>query len=123
MVLNETSKTLEKRDVNNSKLLQDNFEFLRQEILSKNKLINYLMEKQTTTPNLVTSAKNQEKIQEIYKILMFHNNNNNIYKVNIYNNIFYTNTILVKINYILSMELFKQTFEHKIAKNLTPRIH
>ena len=35
LVLNETSKTLEKRDVNNSKLLQDNFEFLRQEILSK----------------------------------------------------------------------------------------
>ena len=82
------------------------------------------MEKQTTTLNLVTSAKNQEKTQEIYKILMFHNNsNNNIYKVNIYNNIFYTNTILVKINHILSMKLFKRSLERKIAKNLTPRIH
>ena len=37
LVLNETSKTLEKRDANKSKLLQDNF--LRQEILSKDKLI------------------------------------------------------------------------------------
>ena len=59
LVLNETSRTLEKRDVNNSKLLQDNFEFLRQEILSKDKLIHYLMETQTTILNLVTSAKNQ----------------------------------------------------------------
>ena len=64
MVLNETSKTLEKRDVNNSKLLQDNFEFLRQEILSKAKLINYLMETQTAILNLATSAKNQENTQE-----------------------------------------------------------
>ena len=39
LVLNETSKTREKRDVNNSKLLQENFEFLCQEILSKDKLI------------------------------------------------------------------------------------
>ena len=35
MVLNETSKTLEKRDASNSKLLQDKFELLRKEILSK----------------------------------------------------------------------------------------
>ena len=35
LVLNETSRTLEKRDVSNSKLLQENFEFLRREILSK----------------------------------------------------------------------------------------
>ena len=35
LVLNETSKALEKRDVSNSKLLQENFEFLRKEILSK----------------------------------------------------------------------------------------
>ena len=34
------------------------------EILSKDKLINYLMETQTTILNLVTSAKNQEKTQE-----------------------------------------------------------
>ena len=53
---------------------------------------------------------------------MFQNNNSDIYKVNIYNNIFRTNTTLVEINYILSMTLFKRTFEHKIAKN-TPRIH
>ena len=32
LVLNETSKTLEKGHVSNSKLLQDNFEFLRKEI-------------------------------------------------------------------------------------------
>ena len=64
MVLNETSKTLEKPDVSNSKLLQDNFEFLRKEILSKDKLVNYLMNTQTTILNLVTSAKNQEKTQE-----------------------------------------------------------
>ena len=64
MVLNETTKTLEKRDINNSKLLQDNFEFLRQEILSKDKLINYLMETQSTILNLATSSKNQEKRQE-----------------------------------------------------------
>ena len=51
LVLNQTSKALEKRDVNNSKLLQDNFEFLRQEILSKDKLINCLMEKETTILN------------------------------------------------------------------------
>ena len=41
LVLNETSKTWEKRDVNNSKLLQENFEFLCQEILSKDKLITW----------------------------------------------------------------------------------
>ena len=29
LILNETSQTLEKRDVSNSKLLQDNFELLR----------------------------------------------------------------------------------------------
>ena len=58
LVLIETSETLEKRDVSNSKLLQDNFEFLRMEVLSKDKLINYLMEIQTTILNLVTSAKN-----------------------------------------------------------------
>ena len=34
------------------------------EILSKDKLINYLMETQTAILNLVTSAKNQEKTQE-----------------------------------------------------------
>ena len=64
MTLNETSKTLEKPDVSNRKLLQDNFEFLRKEILSKDKLVNYLMNTQTTILNLVTSAKNQEKTQE-----------------------------------------------------------
>ena len=57
-------KTLEKRGVSSSKLLQNNFEFLRKQILSKDKLINYLMETQTTILNLVTSAKNQEKKQE-----------------------------------------------------------
>ena len=64
MVLNETSKTLEKRDVRNRKLLHDNFEFLRKEILSKDNLITYLMETQTTILNLVTSAKNQKKTLE-----------------------------------------------------------
>ena len=29
LILNETSQTLEKRDISNSKLLQDNFELLR----------------------------------------------------------------------------------------------
>ena len=57
-------KTLEKRGVSSSKLLQNNFEFLRKQILSKDQLINYLMETQTTILNLVTSAKNQEKKQE-----------------------------------------------------------
>ena len=33
-------------------------------MLSKDKLINYLMETQTTILNLVTSTKNQEKTQE-----------------------------------------------------------
>ena len=51
LVLNQTSKALEKRGVNNSKLLLDDFEFLRLEILSKDKLINYLMGKQTTILN------------------------------------------------------------------------
>ena len=64
MVLNETSKTLEKRDVSNSKLLQYNFEILCKDILSKDKLINYLMETETTIINLVLSAKNQEKTLE-----------------------------------------------------------
>ena len=63
-VLNETSKTLEKRDVSNSKLLKDNFELLPKEILSKDRLINYLMETQITILNLVSSAKNQKKTQE-----------------------------------------------------------
>ena len=35
LVLKEASKTLEKRDINNSKLLQENFELLRKEIPSK----------------------------------------------------------------------------------------
>ena len=52
---------------------------------------------------------------------MFHNNNNKIYKVNTYKNLFYANTTLVKINHNLSMKLFKPTFEHKIAKNLNVR--
>ena len=66
LVLNESSKTLEKLDPNNSKLLQDNFEFFRQEILSKD---NYLMETQTAILNLVTLAKYQEKnIGEITKV-------------------------------------------------------
>ena len=64
LILNQTSKTLEKRGVNNSKLLQDNFEFLCQEILSKDKLVNYSMETQTKILNLATSARNQEKTQE-----------------------------------------------------------
>ena len=64
LVLNETSKTLVKPDVSNSKLLQDNFEFLRKGILSKNKSINYLMETQSIILNLVNSVKNQEKTQE-----------------------------------------------------------
>ena len=34
------------------------------EILSKDKLIKYLMETQTAILNLVTSAKNQEKTQK-----------------------------------------------------------
>ena len=38
LILNEASKTLEKPDVSNSKLPQDNFAFLRKEILSKDKL-------------------------------------------------------------------------------------
>ena len=64
LVLNESSKTLEKLDPNNSKLLQDNF--VRQEILSKD---NYLMETQTAILNLVTLAKYQEKnIGEITKV-------------------------------------------------------
>ena len=67
LVLNEATQTLEKRDINNSKLLQDNFEFLRQEILSKDKLINYLMETQSTILNLATSSKNQEKDRRNYK--------------------------------------------------------
>ena len=43
LVLHETLKTLEKRDVSNSKLLQENFEYLRKETLSKDKLIKNLM--------------------------------------------------------------------------------
>ena len=39
LVLNRTSKTLEKGDVSDSNLLQDNFEFLRKKILSKDKLL------------------------------------------------------------------------------------
>ena len=39
LVLNKTSKTLEKGDVSDSNLLQDNFEFLRKKILSKDKLL------------------------------------------------------------------------------------
>ena len=39
LVLNETSKTLDKCDISSSKLLQKKFEFLREEILSKDKLI------------------------------------------------------------------------------------
>ena len=61
-ISNLTNK--EKRDVSNSKLLHDNFEFIRKEILSKDKLINYLMGTQTTILNLATSAKNQEKTHE-----------------------------------------------------------
>ena len=38
------------------------------EILSKDKLIKYLMETQTAILNLVTSAKNQEETQENTKI-------------------------------------------------------
>ena len=38
LVLHETLKTLEKLHVRNSKLLQKNFEFLRKEILSKDKI-------------------------------------------------------------------------------------
>ena len=53
---------------------------------------------------------------------MFYNNNK-IYKVNTYNDIFRANTSLFKINHNLSMKLFKRTFEYKIAKNRTPRIH
>ena len=34
---------------------------------------------------------------------MFHNNNNKIYEVNIYTNIFYANTIIAKTNINLSM--------------------
>ena len=64
LVLNETSKTLEKLDVSNSKLLKHNFELVRKGILSKDRLINYLMETQTTILNLVSSAKNQKKTQE-----------------------------------------------------------
>ena len=59
-VLHETLKTLEKREISNSKLLQENFEFL----LSKDKLIKYLLETQTTILNLVISVKNQEKTQD-----------------------------------------------------------
>ena len=38
---------------------------------------------------------------------LFHNNKNNkFYKDSIYNNIFYVDTTLVKINHKLSMKLF-----------------
>ena len=45
-------------------ITQGHFEFLRQEILSKDEFIKYLMETQTTILNIVTSEKNQEKTQE-----------------------------------------------------------
>ena len=50
-------------------ITQGHFEFLRQEILSKDEFIKYLMGTQTTILHVVTSEKNQEKTQEKkYKI-------------------------------------------------------
>ena len=65
---------------------------------------------QTAILNVVISIKIQEKIQKKKKMIikkLFHNKKNNkFYKDSIYNNIFYVNTTLVKINHKLSMKLF-----------------
>ena len=56
IVLQETLKFLEQRDIRNSKLLLENFKFPRKEILSKDEFSKYLMETQTTVVDVVTST-------------------------------------------------------------------
>ena len=81
------------------------------------------METQTTILNLVTSAKNQEKTQQkLQKLNVPQQQEQNLQSKYI-QNIFRANTTLAKINHNLSMKFFKRTFEHKIAKNITPTIH
>ena len=69
LVLNETSKTLGKPDASNSKLLQNNFEFLCKEILSKDILINYLLNGNTNYNSKFSyiSEKSRENTAEITK--------------------------------------------------------
>ena len=122
LFLHEALKSLEQRDVRNSKLPYENFEFLCKEILSKDEFIKYLMETQTTALNVVISEKNQRKHKRKYKRQIFHNNSNNrICKDNKYNNIFYVNTALVRINHNLNMKSFNRTADNKIGKGLIPR--
>ena len=64
LVLHETLKT---RDVRNSKLLLENFEFHRKEILSKDEFIKDLIETQSTVLSVVTSVKTQEKTEKIQR--------------------------------------------------------
>ena len=81
------------------------------------------METQTTILNLVTSAKNQEKTQEkLQKLNVPQQRQENLQSQRI-QQYFHANTTLVKMNHNLSMNFLKQTFEHKIAKNLTPTVH
>ena len=78
---------------------------------------------QTTILNLVISAKNQEKSQEIIqKLNVPQYQQQQIYKVNIYNNIFHVNITLVKINHNLSMKFFKRSSDNKTAENLPEEI-
>ena len=66
LVLHKTLKNLGQNDVKNNKLLLENFEFYRKEILSKDAYIKDLMETQTTVLDVVTSVKKktQKKTQK-----------------------------------------------------------
>ena len=66
--------------------------------------------------------KNQEKTQEEIQMKNVpQQKNNKIYKGNIYSNILYVNTTLVKFHHNLSMKYFNWTLDHKTAKNLISR--
>ena len=112
LVLHETLNNLGQNDVKNNKLLLENFEFYRKEILSKNEFIKDLMETQTTVLD-VESGKGKRQM-----FLNKNNSNNKIYKDHIYSNMFYVNTTFVKINNYLKLKFFNQMSDQKTGKNV-----
>ena len=115
LVSHEILKTLEQHDVINNKLLLENFEFHRKEVLSKDKFIKYLLNRNTNYSSRCSyiSEKSRKNTRENTKdkfsltttiTTTTTTATTKIYKASVYNNTFYVNTAFAKINHSLSLK-------------------
>ena len=115
LVSHEILKTLEQQDVINNKLLLENFEFHRKEVLSKDKFIKYLLNRNTNYSSRCSyiSEKSRKNTRENTKdkfsltttiTTTTTTATTKIYKASVYNNTFYVNTAFAKINHSLSLK-------------------